>query len=266
MTMISFVRHKEILGELYLPNAADNNHIRIVWLPGLPNQPSTEDMGKPLSEMGFTVLQVRYPGSWQSYGEFGPSSSYESAILGMELLISGHTLNLNTNEEIIWNIEHTVLIGNSYGGGIAIAALACSELADAAISFCPLIEPEMQNSVPTMPEDDLTTLYPYLKRCHENVFRHLKKEEWNAYINGRHPLTPVKFLHKLKYKNLLLIHGTSDTSIRHFHTVNFYQKLHIIGASKTTFISEPEVGHGKALRQATKNKWVNWLLKQKQSD
>ncbi len=257
--MIAFVRNKDILGELYLPNEESNNKIGVVWLPGLPNKPMAHEMGKPLSDLGFTVLQARYPGNWQSYGSFGPRSSVDGALMGIELLLKGSTINLNTEELVSWDVEHIVLIGNSYGGGIAVSALGSSNLVSAAIAFCPLLEPSQQNADNSRPEDDLSTLYPYLRRCHENVYRNLDDKEWTDYIEGRHSAAPSKFLTEIKRRPLLLVHGTEDKGIRPYHTEEFYRKLKISGAEKAELIIKKGAGHGKGLRISTWDIWTEWL-------
>ncbi|SDK26798.1 alpha/beta hydrolase family protein [Sediminibacillus albus] len=258
--MIAFVKNKEILGELYLPNVESSNKIGIVWLPGLPNNPMAPEMGKPLSDLGFTVLQARYPGNWQSYGNFGPSSSVDGALMGVELLANGSTINLNTEKIVTWDVKHIVLIGNSYGGGIAVSALGSSNLASAAIAFCPLLEPSLQNADNSQKEDDLSTLYPYLRRCHENVYRNLDDNEWNEYIEGRHPVDPSRFITKIKDRPLLLFHGSEDKGIRPHHTEDFYSKLKRSGAEKAEFIIKEGVGHGKRLRTSTWDVWTKWLV------
>lgn len=257
--MIAYVRNGDILGELYLPDTTLNNKIGIVWLPGLPNKPIAPEMGKPLSDLGFTVLQARYPRNWQSYGDFGPDSSVKGALMGLELLAKGNTLDLNTEKEIYWDIDHIILIGNSYGGGIAVSALGSSSLASGAIAFCPLLEPSQQNADHLVQEDDLSTLYQYLKRCHENVYRNLDENEWRDYIEGRHSVDPSRFLTKVKERPLLLIHGNEDRSIRSYHTENFYNKLKENGAKQVEILIKESVGHGKDLRISTWNNWTKWL-------
>lgn len=257
--MIAYVRHKDILGELYLPAKEKSNGIGLVWLPGLPNKPMAEDMGKPLAELGFTVLQARYPGNWQSYGDFGPATSLDGAILGLELLSSGQTINLNNQEEVSWDLKHLVLVGVSYGGGIAISALGTSNLADAAIALCPLIEPQFQNADPAQPEDELATLYPYLRRCHENVYRNLDDEEWLNYIQGNHIAIPGNYAESLKEKPLLLIHGTEDQAIRHYHTEKFYDGLKRAGSERVEMDIVEGIGHGTELRTASRDNWIQWL-------
>ncbi|WP_163530169.1 alpha/beta hydrolase family protein [Halobacillus ihumii] len=256
---MAYVRHKDIVGKLYIPSEEKSNHIGIVWLPGLPNKPTVEDMGQPLADLGFTVLQVRYPGSWQSYGNFGPSSSLEGALLGLELLSDGKTLNLCSQTEVVWSIKHLVLIGNSYGGGIAVSALGLSGLADAAIALCPLLEPEFQNANTSLSEDDLSILYPFLRKHHKNIFRNLSEDEWNDFIHGSHFSIPSNYLEDLKEKHLLLIHGTDDKSIRYDHTENFYNKLRAVGSRKVNLLIKDGVGHGKRLRLVTRNNWIEWI-------
>jgi pimeloyl-ACP methyl ester carboxylesterase len=143
--MHAFVRNGDILGDLFLPELDKANGIGIVWCPGLPNTPTAEDMAVPLSSAGFIVLQARYPGSWQSYGKFGPSSSIQGAIQGLELLSKGKTKDLETEKEVQWSNNRLVLVGNSYGGGVAACALALTDLAESAVLFCPLLEPADQN-------------------------------------------------------------------------------------------------------------------------
>lgn len=258
--MIAYVRNKDILGELYLPNSESSNRIGIVWLPGLPNTPIAPEMGQPLSDLGFTVLQARYPGNWKSYGNFGPNSSVEGAQLGAELLLKGSTLDLTTERKVTWEVENVVLIGNSYGGGIAVSALGSSKSVAAAIAFCPLLEPSQQNADSSQKEDDLSTLYTYLRRCHENVYRNLDDNEWNEYIEGRHPVDPSRFLTEINERPLLLVHGTEDKGIRSYHTESFYNKLKENGAEKVELVIKEGVGHGKGLRVSTWDVWTKWLL------
>jgi hypothetical protein len=257
--MQAFVRSGDSLGDLFLPEPDKANGIGLVWCPGLPNTPIAEDMSTPLSNLGFVVLQARYPGSWQSYGQFGPSSSVQGALKGLELLSKGNAIDLSTERDVEWSINRLVLVGNSYGGGVAICALALSDIADSAISFCPMIDPTNQNEDPKQPESDLSTLYPYLKRCHENVFRGIDIHEWNAYLQGKSILYPPAYIEKLRTRKLLLVHGQDDDTIRSYHTNAFYQSLRNIGATKTELLVVEEVGHGKALRLKTKEYWTQWI-------
>jgi hypothetical protein len=61
-------------------------------------------------------------------------------------------------------------VGNSYGAGVAACAFALTDLAESAVLFCPLLEPANQNKESTQPEDDLTTLLPYLKSVMKKFF------------------------------------------------------------------------------------------------
>ncbi|WP_219837600.1 S9 family peptidase [Paenibacillus sp. R14(2021)] len=244
--MQAFVRNGNILGDLFLPERDRANGVGIVWCPGLPNTPTAEDMSSPLSNAGFTVLQARYPGSWQSYGKFGPSSSIEGAIQGLELLSKGSTIDLSTEEIVEWSVNRLVLVGNSYGGAVAACALAVSDLADSAVLFCPLLEPAQQNAELTEPESDLTTLLSYLKRCQENVFRHIDENEWNEFLVGSSLLNPPSHISKLVNRKMLLIHGKEDDTIRSYHTERFYNSL--IAESndvKAQLLVVDGVGHGK---------------------
>ncbi|MCA0969277.1 alpha/beta fold hydrolase [Halobacillus litoralis] len=256
-----FVRKEEIVGDLLIPSDEDNLGIGLVWLPGLPNQPLVEDMTHNLAAKGFTVLNARYPGSWQSYGRFGPASSVEGANLGLELLNEGETTDLPTMETVRWNVNRLVLVGNSYGGAIAVTALAKNDLADGAVAFCPMLDPGAQNDRPDEPEEDLTTMLPFLKRCHENTFRDIDPLEWNAFIKGEHLCNPVDYITELKDKRMLFIHGTEDVSIRPRHTLSFYEKLKKAGADQVELKVVESIGHGRKLRTSTESEWVRWLVK-----
>jgi acetyl esterase/lipase len=217
-------------------------------------------MAIPLLNTGFIVLQARYPGSWQSYGKFGPSSSITGAIKGLELLSKGKAIDLATEKAVEWSYNRLVLVGNSYGGGVAASTLALTDLAESAVLFCPLLEPANQNTDKTQPEDDLTTLLPYLKRCHENIFRDIDESEWVDFLKGRSVLNPPVYIETLRNRKLLLVHGQEDKTIRSFHTENFYNNLITVGATRTELLLVNGVGHGKALRSKTCDYWTNWIL------
>lgn len=259
--MQAFVRNKDILADLYLPKKDKNNKIGIVWLPGLPNQPKEALLGNRISEAGFTMLHPRYPGSWQSYGNFGPASSLEGALLALELLSKRKTIDLASQNEVEWDVNHLILVGHSYGGGIAMCAQGVSQLSDATIVFSPLLEAHLQNEDPLYPEDDLTTLYPYLKRCHENTFRNLDEIEWENFLKGKHPCNPNRYIDVLVKNPILLIHGEEDTVIRPYHTENFYNKLKRNGSDCIDLMMINGAGHDKTLPLDTFDLWSEWIKK-----
>ena len=254
-----FVRRGDILGDLFLPEPKAANGIGIVWCPGLPNNPVAEDMGAPLAAEGFTVLQARYPGSWQSYGTFGPRSSLAGAITGLELLAGGTAQDLGSLSQVTWSLNRLALVGNSYGGAVAVCALACSALADAAVAFCPFLDPPAQNADPAQTEEDVSGLYDYLQRCHANVFRGMDWVEWQDFLQGRSVLYPPAYRDRLGNRPLLLVHGETDETIRAYHTTAFHQSLLDQGAGKPEIILVEGVGHGRALRAAAWGHWTQWL-------
>lgn len=258
--MQAFVRYGDILGDLFLPEPGLSNGMGIVWCPGLPNMPTADDVAEPLARQGFAVLQARYPGSWESYGHFGPSSSLDGALLGLELLAQGRALDLAREQEITWTVDRLALVGNSYGGGVAVCALALSDLADRAVAFCPLLEPHRQNADAALAEDDLTTLYPYLKRAHANVFRGVDGREWAEFLAGKSRLFPPAYVPQLTTRPLLLVHGVDDETIRPYHTEAFYERLVGNGARETELLLVDATGHGRALRKKTWERWTQWLL------
>ncbi|BFH62429.1 alpha/beta hydrolase [Paenibacillus azoreducens] len=87
-------------------------------------------------------------------GKFGPSTSIEGAIKGVELLSKGIAVDLATEKEVLWSINRIVLVGSSYGGGVAACALGLTELADSAVLFCSLLETTKQNEKSTEPESN----------------------------------------------------------------------------------------------------------------
>lgn len=258
----AFVQKGEIIGDLLIPDNEKSVNIGLVWLPGLPNQPLVQDMTHDLVQEGFTVLNARYPGSWESYGRFGPSSSVKGAELGLTLLKEGKATDLRSLQTMNWNVDKVVLIGNSYGGAIAMTALATSELADGAVVFCPLLDPASQNFDPDKPEEDLSTMYPFLKRCHENTFRNLDRQEWEDFVQGKHLCNPVNYITGLVDERILLLHGKEDTSIRAYHTEDFYHQLQSEGARHVELHLVEGVGHGKSLRMTMRETWTDWLRKQ----
>lgn len=175
----------------------------------------------------------------------------DGTLRGLELLPQGHTVDLISEREVTWSLNRLALGGYSYGGGVAVCALALSDLAERAVALCPLLEPDRQNADPARAEDDLTTLYPYLKRCQENVFRRLDDREWVEFLEGRSHFYLPAYIPALRAQPLCLIHGTNDETIPPYHTEAFYERLVAQGADKTEMLVVDGIGHGRALRTNT---------------
>ncbi len=255
---MAFVKFKDICGDLFIPAPQKNNKSAILWLPGLPNKPSVEDMGQPLADLGFTILQLRYPGNWESKGAFGPSTSLEGAIQGLELLASGESYDQLKKKNVHWDTERLFIAGNSYGGAIALSALAKSSLAEGAVCFCPLLEPHLQNVYKN--EEDLQALYSYITKEHSTDYREFNEQEWKRFMDGNHQVNPSQYIEQLKDEPILLIHGASDTSILPYHTIDFFHKLTEAGSCSAELKIITGKGHGKGLRNAATEIWTEWLF------
>ena len=148
-----------------------NSSETIILLPGLPYYPRPEKFIKNLIIKGFNVIYIRYSGTYESEGLFLKEDP--------AIMISKLITYLKTNGtfiELYANITHdllsskVIIIGNSFGGGVAFSILKHNCGVDRLIALSPVINSleyyKMENKF-----EEAQKLKRFLLKGFKNIFR-----------------------------------------------------------------------------------------------
>lgn len=241
-------KEKEIIYELIEPPQNKNFKKGVIVFPGLPNQPRNDDFGDNLASEGLYVLQPRYIGSWESYGQFSLNNCLKTIIEAEKFFMRGEAAECWANKNIKWNIDEIVILSSSFGSSIVLSALEKIKT-KRIICLCPLTDLFKHNSIKTEPEQDLKVLGDFMVSGFENAFRGFNLPEWAEFIKGNSKVNPIAHTSKIKNKEILLIHGDKDDVVHFSRTQEFYNQIKNKNTAEIKIY--PGIGHGKKLRDVS---------------
>ncbi|MBU1252382.1 MAG: S9 family peptidase [Nanoarchaeota archaeon] len=248
------IHYGDVIAELIEPIGESKNHCVIV-LQGLPNQPRNEEFGNNLAKEGFHVLQPRYIGSWESYGDFSLENCLKTLIESVKMIRKGEVLEVFNNKKINISCDKISIISSSFGSAIA---MSFPEV-DNYVCLCPLLNLKQHSKDESKKEQDLIYLVGFLKRGWENAFRGFNEKDWESFVSGKSKVDPYKYLDKFEGKNILLIHGTNDEIVHYSRTVEFAKKLKDKNNIDLNLVKGAV--HGSALAKLSSKEVVNFLNK-----
>ncbi|MBI3334338.1 alpha/beta hydrolase [Candidatus Pacearchaeota archaeon] len=249
------IRYGDIIAELLEPSGATNRKMGVVIIPGLPNQPRNEEFGDNLAAEGFYVLQPRFIGSWESYGEFSLDNCIKTIIESIEKLKSGEAVEVWGEKKISWEIKEVAVVSSSFGSLLVLSSLDKLS-AKKIVCLGPLINIKEHNTDKRFQEQDLYTLAGFLERGWHNAFRGFDAEEWKNFVKGN-CMNPYEILQNVSGREILLLHGEDDVVVHFSRTQDYYTKIR--DTNKASLKIYPGIGHGKILNTHAFDDVVQWL-------
>lgn len=249
------IKDKEIVYELVEPPKDKNLKKGIIIFPGMPNQPRNEDSDALASE-GFYVLEPRYIGSWESYGNFNIDNCIKTVISAEKLFKKGFAIECWGNKKIEWDIDEIIILSSSFGSSIVLSILHRLNTKKF-ICLAPLTNLNEHNKTKEIEEQDLKQLGEFIKRGFENAFRGFDLSDWNKFVEGKSNANPIKIIELLKNKKMFLAHGKEDPAIHYSRTQEYYDKIKDGNEVELKFYEG--VGHGKQIKKASFRDVLDWI-------
>lgn len=256
--MIYRLKEGKIIYDLIEPSEDKNLKKGVIVFSGLPNEPKNVYYGENLAAEGYYVLQPRYIGNWESYGQFSIKNCLKTITESEKFLLKGEAIECFNNKKIKWKIDETFIIGTSFAPSLILSLLKKLKTRNI-ICIAPLIDLENHNKNPKLPEENLYHLYDFLKRGFENAFRGFSRNDWEEFLHGKSSANPMKFYKDAKDKNILLIHGDNDQTIHYSKTENYFNKIRTISNAELKIY--PGLGHGKQIKKNSYDYVLNWMQK-----
>lgn len=104
-----------------------------ILLHGVPGVEKNLDIAYALRDAGWNCLYFHYRGSWGSEGDYTFAGALDDVAAATEWVLAQPSVNP----------KRLALIGNSFGGYLALAVAAADDRFRATVSICPLIDPAL---------------------------------------------------------------------------------------------------------------------------
>ncbi|OGY41593.1 MAG: hypothetical protein A2Y82_01215 [Candidatus Buchananbacteria bacterium RBG_13_36_9] len=207
------LKSKNVIYDLYLPKK-DNGRV-ILYVPGLPGHPRKKFLGEIFAANGFTFFEMRFPGSWESYGKFTMDNCVKSMKEAYAFIQKGAGIELRKGTRKEWRHNKIIFLGSSFGGGVILSSHIKKPLTFVLLAPVTKLQ-HIKDSLFILPNGD-DDLFYLLSAGYTNAYRKLSKKDWHNFLNGKTLINPENNIHNLKNKNLIFVQGTADDVIQSTH-------------------------------------------------
>lgn len=238
------LRSENIAYDLYLPSKSNGK--AVLYVPGLPGHPRKKTLGTIFAGRGFAFFEMRFPGSWESDGEFTMDNCVKSMEEACAFIREGTAVELRRNARKEWAHDDVILLGSSFGGGVILSSRMKDPLTFVLLAPVTKLQ-NVRDSLILLPSgtDDLFHL---LSKGYANAYRGLTEWDWSDFLGGKTLINPEKNIENLKNKKLIFVQGTDDEVILSEHTAEYVAMLKDSGVD-AGLISIENAGHGEDLEE-----------------
>jgi len=195
--------------DVYYNKEYSNNQCAL-FLYGLPATIGSNDLTELLVEKGYTVLHPHYFGTYDSLGDFTPSSAYKTVAKINEIVKNGTVRNLKNNTIVLLPNTITVCIGYSFGAFVLKHSIKYLETAKTILLTSPVMSNNKLNSLCWVNEHGEKHLN-YVIRTRPFTYRIKNTTEWyDAYVNDNFEHGDIS---NNSVNNILWIYGKHDPAM-----------------------------------------------------
>lgn len=197
----------------------------IIFCPGLPEFPKKQNILKKLTSEGFNTIYPRYRGTFESEGYFlEKSSAYDIEEIISQLKKDKEFKEIYNNENIKISFGNNIIIvGNSFGGSVAIHALSLIKNSNGLI-FCPVTNFKELGKIEG--EQNLVSKKNFFMEGFKFIYRY-SKNSFNNLIGNR-LIPPSEDLLKNFNGKIILYHGKDDKTVNPQRSKNLSKQFNFI--------------------------------------
>lgn len=235
----------------------------MVFCHGLPSHPYQHNPAKieNLIKGGFVLVFPNYIGTWASYGKMSWENCVNTVLETIGFLKRGGGTEIRNNLEVMWGVKEIIIVGNSFGGSVALVAGAKSSYVKKIISFSAPTDYKNHSKIEGEEAEPIDKLYDSVIQGWRNLWRIPSKGEWERLARGNVDINPVDYIEKLKDKDVFLIHGSEDNIVSPLRSEELYKKLesgkgnHVL----TILKGEKHIGYDYLGNKYLASKILRWL-------
>jgi dipeptidyl aminopeptidase/acylaminoacyl peptidase len=233
-----------LYGELYFPTPITLNNPALIichGIPAVPHNPAERgyaELAETFCTNGFITLIFNFRGSGQSQGNFD---------------LNGWTQDLKSAIDSIYSFDDVkksrlALMGSSGGAAVSI----CVAAADPRISS--LVTLACPAELDFIPRDKSQELIAYFRKI--GVIKDTNfppsLENW---LDGFNAVSPLRYIHHISPRPLLLIHGDQDNIVPIEHAHRLYKQAQ----DPKELVIIPGAGHRLRLEEKAVDTALKWL-------
>ena len=234
----------DLYGELYFPTTTNPSKPALIichGIPAVPHNPAERGyavLAEKFCANGFITFIFNFRGSGQSQGNFD---------------LSGWTQDLKAAIDFLYSFDEVkksklAVIGSSGGAAVSICVAASDPRISSVVTLaCPA-------NFDFMPRDKGQELIAYFRKI--GVIRDTSFpasiEDW---LEGFNTVSPLRYIHHISPRPLLLIHGDQDNTVPVAHAHKLYEQA----KDPRELVIIPGAGHRLRLEEKAIDTVLEWL-------
>lgn len=183
----------------------------MIILPGFPSGNNFEGLINFFYERKYHVFVPRYRGMYQSLGTFMSKNPVEDVIEFVSSLDKGGVKSLWDGQPVEFKLKKKILLGTSFGGGIALGVAAKYPMFSHLILAAPVWDFAEHNK--NGDEQDLNKMAEFVQKAYKNCYR-FKFKDLMKKMAKFEELKPDYYITKLENVPVLAMHDPNDTTVR----------------------------------------------------
>lgn len=198
--LIIDINNSSVAGYAFIANG-ENPKETVIMTHGMPGNDNQFDIAQSLRRTGRNVIHFNYRGSWGSEGDF----LYSNSLNDVDEIIN-YLSTPKVSKKLRINTNALVLLGRSYGGGIALIQGSKNEKVKKIIAIS-----SMNAGSEKHPINDLSKLDRWKAYLNKQVMLNVKPSFFLQDIyNNKEKYDVVTYKNQLKKKKVLLIEDTEN--------------------------------------------------------
>lgn len=179
-----------LAGDVFLPEGQDTPISAGIFLFGFPAFIGPNEVTRAFVDNGLISFQPHYFGTYDSDGQFSPTSIVDTCRRSQEFFDRGQVLQSKNNQPFSLTQQIEFCVGHSFGGLVALRAahilheLKALVLMGPTLHYC-RVNPDFGNTADGMKSLD------YVRLANPRTYRLASNTEWEAMMTGREPLPPA---------------------------------------------------------------------------
>lgn len=212
-----------LAGDVFLPDRQAS--AAGIFLFGFPAFIGPNEVTRAFVDNGLISFQPHYFGTYDSDGQFSPTSIVDTCRRSQEFFDRGSVAQTKNNEPFKLNQQIEICVGHSFGGLVALRAAHSLHNLKVLVLMGPTLHYSRSNPDFGNNADGMKSL-GYVRLANPRTYRLAPDSDWQTLMSGREPLPPATQHPTLR--EVIAVVGEHDSYV---DIPAFQQSFHLLVAA-----------------------------------